>query len=343
MKRLLSLLSSGDILKTFRDRTDFVAWLEKYDLDGVELVYYNEDLGDIIPDPCIVGVHLPFYADWYDYWMGKTGDLDREFGGRSVWQQFYPGPDRRDFLKFFIRPLEFAHRKQAEYVVFHVSQVSLAETFHGRARYPDAAVIDTAADLINQILDPDSPLRSPDLAGVPFEFDFLMENLWWSGLNYRRPEDTRRLLEQVRTPRKGLLLDTGHFLCTDPTLRTEADAVRHLSGLLDSHNSLLPAFRGIHLHQSLSGAYVERMRCQPVPLHGDYYERFAQSYRHVFQIDRHEVMRLPGLGPFIRSIDPRYMVYEFRYQSRRACEQKLKAQNRLARSWAQASASPEIV
>ena len=148
--------------------------------------------------------------------------------------------------------------------------VTLEETFTNRYHHTDEEVIDAAAQLINMLLD-----------GRGYTFDFLMENLWYPGLRLTDPALTRRLLDQVHFPKKGLLLDTGHLLHTNTALRSGEDACRYLHSILDRHGDLCRFIRGVHLHQSLSGAYVERARRQIPPMEPDYYDRFAQSYAHV--------------------------------------------------------------
>ena len=78
-------------------------------------------------------------------------------------------------------------------------------------------MVDAAAELINSLLD-----------GKGYQFEFLMENLWWPGLTLTRPEITERLLSQVHYPRKGLMLDTGHLMHTNWELRSQEEAVDYI-------------------------------------------------------------------------------------------------------------------
>lgn len=112
----------------------------------------------------------------------------------------------------------------------------------------DAEVVDAAAAFINELLD-----------GQDYPFWFLMENLWWPGLNMLDAAITSRLLSQVHYEKKGIMLDTGHFMNNHYHLQTPEDAVVCLNQMLDAHEPLLPMIRGIHLNQSLSGAYHERL------------------------------------------------------------------------------------
>lgn len=51
-------------------------------------------------------------------------------------------------------------------------------------------------------------------------------------------KDTRTLLEQVKYPRKGIMLDIGHLLHTNTALRTEEDAVKYLREVLGRYEDL---------------------------------------------------------------------------------------------------------
>lgn len=53
-------------------------------------------------------------------------------------------------------------------------------------QHEDREVLTAAASFINELLE-----------GQDYDFWFLMENLWWPGLNFLSPEDTRYLLERV--------------------------------------------------------------------------------------------------------------------------------------------------
>lgn len=320
MERLLSILDTMERRDWFGDDGGR-QFMDAFNLDGFELIYYEGALHRALVPGSIKGVHLPFYADWMAFWLQDRAWLDAEFGGREVWRDFYGGEDRDAMVAFYRDALRFADAIDAKYVVFHVSNVSLDETIHGRFRYSDREVVDAAAELANIVLRETLP------DGRTFRFRFLMENLWWPGLNFRDPEVTARLLDQVDYERKGLLLDTGHLLCADPTLRRRDDAAPSIIRKLEAHRDLLPYIGAIHLHRSLSGAFALAKRAMPFSREGPYLERFARSYEHVLHIDRHEVWDLPGLDRILELADPDYLVYEFKYSNEAAMRRGLQRQN----------------
>lgn len=110
-------------------------------------------------------------------------------------------------------------------------------------------------------------------------FSCPQSGLWASAPNLL----TNLLLESIHYQKKGLMLDTGHFLHTNHKLRTQEEALLSLNQMLDEHEAYFHSARtgadgedflawihGIHLQQSLTGAYVEDwithpIYCQTIP------------------------------------------------------------------------------
>ena len=61
------------------------------------------------------------------------------------------------------------------------------------------------------------------LAGRDWPFAFLVENQWWPGFTFTEPEDTARLLDGIRCPKKGIMLDTGHLMNANTALSTQEE------------------------------------------------------------------------------------------------------------------------
>lgn len=241
---------------------------------------FGQDSRGILKPDMVTGVHLRCLGDW----------MNR---------------DRQELLAHYRKDLETAAQWNAEYVVFHVTQVDDEEGFSYQPKHSDREVVLAAADFINELLD-----------GTDYPFAFLMENLWWPGLNFLDPEITDLLLERVETPNKGLMLDTGHFLHTNHELQTQADAVAYLEQMLDAHEAFLPNIKGIHLQQSLTGAYVKDWLTREHVLPEDPNERMCQVYTHIFSVDRHLPFTDPGVRNLVKRIAPDYVTYEYITESR---------------------------
>ena len=87
--------------------------------------------------------------------------------------------------------------------------------------------------------------------------------------------------------------------------------------------------RGLHLHQSLSGEYVQRtIGIVPDELGATYGERFAVSYAHVLQIDRHEPWDDPVVADLVNAIGPEWVNNELSYPNRAKHNDYLRTQLR---------------
>ena len=182
-------------------------------------------------------------------------------------------------------------------------------------------VIDAAVEVVNLILGEE---RWP--------FEFLVENQWWPGFTFTEPEETARLLEGIRFAGKGILLDTGHLMNACTELKTEAEGADYIRRMLNRHGSLAKWVRGVHLHQSLSGAYVKaHTGSLPAGLPEDYMERFGVSYQHILQIDQHRPWADPAILSVLEQIEPRYLTHELSSRGRMARAEAVSVQTRLLR------------
>lgn len=287
MKTLINFTTSSDDLSRYRDTEDLRQFCRQYNCDGLELMPMDTDTEHFVPPDLVVGIHANCYSDWM-------------------------GTDRTSLINHYRKDLDFARNIQAEYVVFHVTQVSFQETLTYQTSHTDTEVVDAAADLINALLD-----------GQDYHFYFLMENLWWPGLNFLNPSITKRLLDQIHYEKKGFMLDTGHYMNTNTKLRTAAEATAYLHAMLDCHEEMIPMIKGLHLCQSLSGSYVENYRKNPDLPFTDPEKLFRQAFEHIFRIDQHLPFEDPGVAGLLRRIDPLYVTLEYITKNRRQHEEYL--------------------
>lgn len=275
-------------------------------LDGVEGIWSGEDIPADFPRDLLTGYHLTFFPDWLDFYRGDTAALERKFGSLEAAWQLYGGGTGEALLDLYRTDLDRARSLGAKYVVFHVSDVSMEECYTYRWLHTDEEVIDASAEVINRLLDGAAP-----------EFEFLVENQWWAGFTFTDPAMTKRLLDAIAYPRKGIMLDTGHLMNTNPRIRTQADGIRWISDTLDRHGALSAMIRGLHLHQSLSGAYVRSHTGSLPEFSGDGPERFGAGYAHIQQIDRHRPWTNPEIADVLKRIGPAYVTHELAANDRR--------------------------
>ena len=284
MKFLMNFTTSPDDVKRYSSAGDLREYYQKYGLNGLEVMplSYQEDhiwrepeLCPVIEPDMVTGVHACCISDW----MG----LDRAF-----------------LLEHYRKDLDYAQAMRAEYVVFHVTQVTDEEVYTYQMKHTDEEVIDAACDFINELL------KKED-----YSFWFLMENLWWPGLTFRSPACTRRLLDGIHYEKKGLVLDTGHFMHTDLELVSQEEALFSLNRMLDIHEEVLRYIKGVHIHQSLTGPYVKNWLKEDNIIPEDQEECFCRLYEHIFAIDRHEPFTACGIKEFIQRISPLYVTLEY--------------------------------
>jgi hypothetical protein len=121
------------------------------------------------------------------------------------------------------------------------------------------------------------------------------------------------------------MFDTGHLLHTNTALRTLDEGLSYIHGVLDRYDDI-SFIRGMHLHQSLTGGYVESILKNPFPVAEDYFERFGDIHQHIYRIDRHEPFLHPGVNDLIHRINPQYLVLEQISRNREEHEEGLRRQ-----------------
>lgn len=296
MKTQINLTTDPCDLDRFASRKDLLALLEG---DGIELTCYGEDERNIIPQERVTGLHMNCLPFWFDFWRGDLQACLDEFGDQQTIRTVFGGDTPDALLRHYRKDLLNARRYGAEYVVFHVCDGSIEETFTGRSRHTDAEVIDAAAELLNELF-----------SGIENGPWLLLENLWYAGYRFTDPDMTARLLERVRYQKTGLMLDTGHLLHTRHDLSTQEEAVQYIHKQLDLHGRLAERIRGVHLHQSLTGRRIERTQMNPPKLPETYRERSEQLFYYVFSIDLHRPFTCAGVPELIERIHPDYLTYE---------------------------------
>ena len=317
------------MLDQFVDSKDLQDYYGQGGLNGLEVILVGDsDQGKILPD-MVNGVHLFYHIFWMDFWLRDFDRLDREFDSRDQWIQFYGGKERDAYLDCFRRDLEYAEKIGAKYVVFHVAEVTLRESYTYRYKYTNRQVIDAAIEVINTLM-----------SERDYSFDLLVENLWFSGLTMKEPANTRRLIEGIEYEKKGIMLDLGHYMNTNTRLRTPEQAVDYVHRMLDKHEKagfpITDWVKGIHLQMSLGGNYVmkqkkewrsrkNRLDFDEIP----FWDLHRMAYEHAGKMDQHLPFIGEGVGELIRRIDPEYITFEFAQRSKEEYRQFIVEQGKL--------------
>lgn len=299
MKVSMNFTTSPDDVARYASSQELEEMLEGF--DGLELMWCGEDERGIIPQGRVTGVHLRCPTNWVDLWNGDEEALLKEYGSLEVVEQVFGGTTRQALLQRFGEDLAAAHRYGAEYVVFHASDVWLAESIQfGNFHLSHEAVIQACCELIDALA-----------AEEDGSLAFLLENLWGAGLDMTNPALTRQLMEGISYENKGIMLDTGHLLHTNFELKTQDQAVDYLMERLDAHGDACSWVRGMHLNQSLTGEFCKGLIANPPQLPQDYWERWGAMFALAFQIDLHKPFTTPRICQVISRLPLEYLTFEF--------------------------------
>ena len=283
MKLTMNITTCSEDTLRYRDRADLQAFFRGHGLDGLEVLEVGPDQQGIIHPDDTIGVHLKYYSGWMDLWTGNRQRLLDEFQTPETWRTVYGGDTREAIVEAYRQNIRFSNTLRPEYLVFHVSECTMAESIYRQYFYTDEQVCDAVIELLNQV--------TREIQGQPW---LLLENLWYPGLTLERPEIATRLLNGIRYPKTGILLDTGHLMHTNRALRTTDEAVDYIHAILDRYADL-DFIRGMHLHQSLTGAYATNLMETWTPVHGTYQEQMWSVMGHIFNIDTHRPFQSPRI------------------------------------------------
>ena len=292
------MTTSPDDVERFQTREQLAAHIDGF--DGLELMWFGDH--DLITPDLVVGVHLTCRFTWYDFWRGDKERLIAEYDDLATVEQVFGSLDPQVLVDELRENMRVAHRFGAEYVVFHISDVTIPESATFRFSHTNEEVIAASAELLNRVLE-----------GEDGSIALMMENLWCPGLTLVDPAETSLLLDAVDYPNKGIMFDTGHLLHTDFSLRDQAEGLAYVNRVIDAHEraGLLGWFRGMHLQQSITGEYCRNLQEHPIQWAPTYWERAAQGYKNAFEVDRHEPFTCDGVREMVDRLPLEYLTFEF--------------------------------
>ena len=294
MKLTMNITTCSEDTARYQDRNDLQNFFRSHGLDGLEVLEVGTDETGVIHPNDVLGVHLRYWSGWMDFWNANEQRLMEEYQTQENWEQVYGGNKPQALVDAYRQNIRFANTMKPEYLVFHVSECTLAESMYRKDYfYNDEEVCDAVIELLNRVVD--------EIEGEPW---LLLENLWYPGLTMERPEIVQRLLGGVQYEKTGVMLDTGHLMHTNMELKTPDEAVDYIHSILDQYEDL-SFIRGIHLHQSLTGEFAKSIRKNWKKTGGTYIAQQWDVLGNVFQLDTHRPFcsyriheifsRLPGL------------------------------------------------
>ena len=288
--------------KRYSSQTEFNKFYKDFNLDGIELMFINGDMTipSVMSKAQINGIHINCLNSWIDLWFNNKNALIEEYGSVEECKKQTGCINREDLIEKYQKELDMAQKLGVKYVVFHVSDVTLSESIHYNQRYTDEIIISACADLINALT-----------LNHNYSFDFLCENLWWGGMNFRDPKITKKMMDLINYPKKGIMLDTGHLMHLNNDLSNQEEAVSYILKILDQHKNLISYIKGIHLHQSITGKYVKDCLSNPIKLSGNYIDKMNSVMMYIYQIDTHKAFETVSAKKIIEKVKPEYLTHEF--------------------------------
>ena len=247
MIRLFNMTTDQYDLARFSGAEDLREFVRSHGLDGIEVLPIGKsDSLEWIPPELVPGIHLSYYNSWYDAYIEDEASVIAEYGSVNEAERILGGPACEIALRLRAQ-LDFCQSLGVKYVVWHVGNITLNETAACRFEHDSASVISAALEIINDALD-----------GQIYSFQFLVENLWGPGFTFTNPALTHMLLNGIKYPRKGIMLDVGHLMHTDSmNVDTPEQGVEYVHKCLDAHGDICHYIHGVHLHCGASGSCVD--------------------------------------------------------------------------------------
>lgn len=292
---------SGDLEKFEGDWKNVEFFLEKHQLDGVELICYEEDYLDSLPRRILKGLHLKYFPTWLEFYQNDMAKVAEMFGGMAGVCQYYGGSHPDTLVEAFRHEYQQARNFEVEYMVYHVSHVTTEHSFTRAFDYTDDEVLDATVDLVNRAFDTNSDVL------------LLFENLWWPGLTLLDRDKAQRFLDQINYENKGIMLDLSHLMITNPKLKTAQEGAEYILDCVEKLGSLKDWIKGVHVNLSLPGDYImadHQSLYKEILATEDQFERYLKTVGHIKKIDWHVPFDHPLVKDIIESVKPEYIVYE---------------------------------
>lgn len=314
MIKLLSISDDEWSLKKFESRADNIrSFLDEHDIQGLELMHWQEEGTGEVPMDKVVGRHMLFWPNWLDFWRSDRRNLLKEFGSEQNWREYYNAESLEGFIAGRRGELADAAAMGVQYVVFHVSHVRMEECYSGRYALSDREIVDAFSDMLNEAL-----------RGIKGNFTVLFENHWFPGLRLTDGDLAMRLLDGIRWPEKGFVLDISHLINTGPVIENEPEAVRYMLNILNGLGGAKDFIQAIHLNSPVKRASAHNKKYDR---EGDFMDRLIAVMKHVGGMDPHGPFAHADIRRVIDAVKPEYLVYELKSESLEELQDAVRIQN----------------
>ncbi len=319
MERLFHLSTTPRQLELFDEDWDEIKnFVEKQNMDGIEIGLTQTYPLEKIPKEIVRGVHLSFYPMWIDFFRQDQDRLSQVFKTKEEIVKYYGGDTPDILVQNYKLQYQRAKELDAKYMVFHVSHILPEDSFTFKYNYTDKEIFEETLKLINEVFDEE---EGPML---------LFENLWWPGLTYLDKELAEDFINRVNYKNKGYLLDVSHLILTNKHIGNENEAYNYIAKVYKELGDTAKWIKAVHLNKTLPKVYMKRDHLYTL----DQYKKAKDSRqkqmilkRHINQMDGHKPFDHPVAKKIIELLNPVYCVYETAPISRYELAYFIKKQN----------------
>jgi len=298
-----------NIVSTYEGNVDQL--INKYQLDGIELIMANTILPENL-EKSVVGWHLPFWPDWIDFFTGNNKRLEETLPTPVCVHHYYGCREPGKLLVRLASEMIMAEKAGAEYMVIHVSNNTLNETismnFSKDPRYSDKGVCISFVKALN------ATIQTAKSIGFKCTPKIYLENLWWPGMTYLRPDLVTYILDNVDYPNLGLCMDTAHLINTNPDLSCEDHAIDYILDVIENLGDLKSRFGLIHLTNVDYTNRQSRFKSFTMPRNPKNMKEYQAlsnfAFTRVSMIDPHLPFTNFRVKEVVYQLKPDYLVHE---------------------------------
>lgn len=313
MDYLINMPVNNWSVDEFDSTDDLKHFYQQYGCNGIEAILVGDDFSPKMKADMIPGLHLSFYANWLPLWQNDTETLMKAYGSEAAWTEFFQAKNREELIEVYGKQLIAAHKLGVKYVVYHVGDTTLDELYaYDKAdiSYKNQQIIDGTVEMANTLY---------DRYGEYMDYDFLFENLTVGELNLLNPKTPLELLDRVKIPNTGIVLDTGHLSNTNLAITNQDDACDYIMQILDRNESLIPYIKVMHLNCSVAahdGFFAEVAKNVPLDHSKSYLDQFAQVYNRLGKADQHIPFTTSAIQKVVDRVQPEVVVNELAHHNR---------------------------
>lgn len=276
--------------------TGLKEFLNEHGLNGIELLLHGNTAIENVPKAIVKGLHLSYFPTWLDFYKGKyTSDYPDD----ASFIETFGGTTKDALHDRFRSDFEVAKSLEVEYMVYHVSHVTIQDAYTFEFDYTNEEVLSHTLEIVNDVFTEDGPT-------------LLFENLWWPGLTLLNRDEIEWFMSKVKYQNKGIMLDLSHLMLTGHHLKNEEEAIDYILDTLNKLGDSIRWIQGIHINGTDFFDYIKKDHRQKYEayLKAEEKDKFMMVYQHISAMDRHIPLKNRRLKEIIELVKPKYEMIE---------------------------------